>query len=152
MKRLCAVALTLALGGTTLFASQEKTIELSLAQIQANRKVIIKEIVQPAPNQEEAFWQTYWEYRGHIGVLNDKVIALIDRYEESYAAVDDATATEMVEEILSIHARRAELKRQYVKKFEKILIPKQVVRWYQIENKLDAIAMADVAVSIPIDR
>lgn len=152
MKRLCAVALTLVLGGTTLVAAQEKSIELSMAQIQANRKAIINKIVEPAPNQEEAFWQTYWEYRGHIGILNDKVIAMIDRYEESYAAVDDATAKEMVEEILSIHARRAELKREYVKKFKKILIPKQVVRWYQIENKLDAIAMAEVAASIPITR
>ncbi len=151
MRRLYAVALTLVLAATTFVASEEKSIELTMAQIQANRKAIISEIVQPKPDQEEAFWKTYWEYRGHVAQVNDKGIALIDRYQENYGAVEDAMATEMIEEILANYARRAELKRTYVKKIQKILTPTQVVRWYQIEKKLDAMALAEVAASIPFD-
>lgn len=152
MKRICLIGLAFVLGATTLFASQEKSTDLSLAQIQANRKATVNAVVAPAPQQEEAFWQTYWEYRGKIGRLTDRVVKLVEQYEASYAAVDDATALAMVEEILAIQKDRVEIKHQYVKKFQEILIPKQVVRWYQIENKLDAVIMAELAVSIPFDR
>lgn len=152
MKRTCIIGLALALGATTLSASQEKSTDLSLAQIQADRKAIVNEVVAPAPQQEEAFWQTYWEYRGRISRLTDRIVELIEQYEASYAAVDDGTAMAMVDEILAIQTEQVEIKREYVKKFQKILIPKQVVRWYQIENKLDAVLRAEMAVSIPFDR
>ncbi len=152
MKRTCIIGLALALGATTLSASQEKSTDLSLAQIQADRKAIVSAVVAPAPQQEEAFWQTYWEYRGRISRLTDRIVELVEQYEASYAAVDDATALAMVDEILAIQKERVEIKSEYVKKFQKILIPKQVVRWYQIENKLDAVLRAEMAVSIPFDR
>lgn len=152
MKRTCILGLALALGATTLFASQEKSTDLSLAQVQADRKAMVNAVVAPSPQQEEAFWQTYWEYRGKVGRLTDRVVKLVEQYETSYAAVDDATAVAMVEEILSIQKNRVEIKHEYVKKFQEILVPKQVVRWYQIENKLDAVIAAEMAVSIPFDR
>ena len=152
MKRICIIGLALVLGATALYASQEKSTDLSLAQIQADRKAIVSAVVAPAPQQEEAFWQTYWEYRGRISRQTDRIVELVKQYEASYAAVDDATALEMVDEILAIQTERVEIKQEYVRKFQKILIPKQVVRWYQIENKMDAVYRAEMAVSIPFDR
>jgi len=152
MKRLCTFVIALTIGATTFVAAQEKSIELSAAQIQANRKVIIKTVVAPTSDQEAAFWQTYWEYRGHIAQLSDRVIALIKQYEESYEAMDDETAQTMVDEVLAIDTRRANIRREYVKKFQKILTLKQVVRWYQIENRLDAMARVEMAASIPFAR
>jgi len=152
MKRICIIGLALVLGATALYASQEKSTDLSLAQIQADRKAIVSAVVAPAPQQEEAFWQTYWEYRGRISRQTDRIVELVKQYEASYAAVDDAVALAMVEEILAIQSNWVEIKREYVKKFQKILIPKQVVRWYQIENKMDAVYRAEMAVSIPFDR
>ena len=152
MKRICIIGLALVLGATALYASQEKSTDLSLAQIQADRKAIVSAVVAPAPQQEEAFWQTYWEYRGRISRQTDRIVELVKQYEASYAAVDDAVALAMVEEILAIQSNWVEIKQEYVRKFQKILIPKQVVRWYQIENKMDAVYRAEMAVSIPFDR
>jgi len=152
MKRMLIVALIFALGATTLFASEEKSTELSLAQVQADRKAIVTEVVAPSPQQEKVFWQTYWEYRGRISRLTARTVELIEQYAASYAAVDDAKATAMVDEILSIQSDRMKIRQEYVKKFQKILVPKQVFRWYQIENKLDAVIRAEMAASIPFDR
>ena len=131
MKRMVTVVLIFALGATTLLAAEEKSTDLSLAQVQADRKAIVTEVVAPAPQQEEAFWQTYWEYRGRISRLTDRTVELIEQYAASYAAVDDATATAMVDEILSIQNERMKIRQEYVKKFQKILVPKQVFRWYR---------------------
>ena len=151
MKRGILTLIVIGMMTAPLLAGQEKSIGLTLAQIQAQRKNIIEETVAPSPQQSEAFWQTYWEYRGKVGVLNDRLVALIKEYADSYAALNDDQAEKMVKEFLDIDKERAKLKQEYIKIFEKILIPKQVVRWYQSEVKMDAVFLADAALSIPFD-
>ena len=55
----------------------------------------------------------------------------------------------MVNETLDIETKRAKLKEQYLKKFKEILVPKQVLRWYQTERKIDALIRAEMALAIP---
>ena len=151
MKRGILTLIAISLMVTPLFAGQEKSIGLSLAQIQAQRKHIIEQTVAPSPQQSEAFWKNYWEYRGKVGVLNDRLVAVIKEYADSHAALNDDQAEKMVRELLDIDEERAKLKQEYIKIFQKILIPKQVVRWYQSEVKMDAVFRADAALSIPFD-
>lgn len=131
---------------------QAKSTALSLAQVQAQRKAIIEATVAPSPQQAEEFWHTYWLYRGQVSMLTDRLMALIEEYGASSASLTDDRAAAMVNEIMDIQAQRAELRQEYVKKFQKILLPKQVVRWYQTENKLDAVVQADIAAAIPLDE
>ena len=42
------------------------------------------------------------------------------------------------------------MKKGYVKKFKKVLPAKKVARYYQVENKLDAIIDVDLAREIPL--
>ena len=44
------------------------------------------------------------------------------------------------------------LRRKYVKRFMKVLPAKKVLRYYQIENKLDAMIDMDLAAMIPLAR
>ena len=129
-----------------------KSTGLTLAQVQAERRAIIEATVEPSPQQAEDFWQTYWEYRGHVGVLNDRIVAVIEEFTASHAALNDDPAAALVNEVLDIEEKRSKLKQEYVKKFKQILIPKQVVRWYQTETKMDAVIRAEMALAIPIDR
>lgn len=133
-------------------SAQAKSTALSLAQVQAQRRAIIEATVAPSPQQAEEFWHTYWLYRGQVSMLTDRLVALIEEYGASEASLTDDRATAMVQEILDIQAQRAELREEYVKKFQKILLPKQVVRWYQTESKLDAVVQAAIAASIPFDE
>jgi len=152
MKRGILILVAVTLMAAPLVAGGEKSVGLSLAQIQAERKVIIEKTVAPSPQQSKEFWQTYWEYRGKVGVLNDRTVKLIEEFADSYTALNDDQAERMVKESLEIERERAELKQEYIKKFRKILIPKQVVRWYQAEVKMDAVFKADAALGIPLDR
>jgi hypothetical protein len=147
---MCVVLITMLVAPAVV--AQEKSTALTLAQIQAERRAIIEATVAPSPLQAEEFWQTYWEYRGHVGVLTDRTVAVIEEYKESYAALNDDQAARLVNEVLDIEEKRAELKQEYVKKFKQILIPKQVVRWYQTETKMDALMRAEMAITIPFDR
>ena len=105
------------------------------------------------PHQTEVFWQTYWEYRGKVKRLTDRVVKLVKQYEAtSYAAVDDATAVAIVEEILAVEIDRAETCRGYSERLGEILIPKQPLRWVQTEMKMNAAIALEAAAVIPLDR
>ena len=61
-------------------------------------------------------------------------------------------AQEMLKESLKIEGDRTKLKNKYIKKFNKVLPPKTVVRFLQIENKLDAVINYELAAAIPLVR
>ncbi len=57
----------------------------------------------------------------------------------------------MLKEAAKIEVERVEARQKIVKKLRKILIPKQIVRFLQIENKMDAIMNLDRAINIPFN-
>jgi hypothetical protein len=56
----------------------------------------------------------------------------------------------LVEEYLTIEADRVKVKRAYIDEFAKALPGRKVARFYQIENKLDAVIRYDLAATIPV--
>lgn len=130
----------------------EPSTELSRAVIQAERKNIVEAVVQPSPQQAEEFWQTYWEYRGQMSKLADERVTMIEVFAEAGASLTDQQAEEMIAKALDLEKRAADIKAKYSKKMRDILVPKQVVRWMQIENKMDAVINYEIARAIPLDR
>jgi len=129
----------------------EKSIGLTLAQIEAERKAIITETVAPTEQQTEEFWQTYWQYRGGVKMLTDRVLEVVEEFAAADGALSGNRSAALVLEVMDIEKRRADLKQTYLKKFQKILEPRQVVRWYQTERKMDSVIRAEMAASIPFN-
>ena len=129
----------------------EKSIGLTLAQIEAERKAIITETVAPTEQQAEEFWQTYWQYRGGVKMLTDRVLEVVEEFAAAEGAMSGNRSAALVLEVMDIEKRRANLKQTYLKKFQKILDPRQVVRWYQTERKMDSVIRAEMAASIPFN-
>lgn len=133
-------------------AADEPSTDLSRAVIQADRKNIVEAVVQPSPQQSEEFWQTYWEYRGQMSKVGDELVAMIETFSDAEASLTDQQAEEMIDKRLDLEKRTAEIRAKYTKKMRDVLIPKQVVRWLQIESKMDAVINYEIAKAIPLDR
>ncbi len=56
----------------------------------------------------------------------------------------------MLDESLKIKEAELELRRKYVEEFKKVIPPKKVVRFFQVDNKFDAIVNYNLAGSIPL--
>ena len=150
MRKLVLVITLAALAATPVLAQQEPSMELTRAVIQAERRAIVEAAVKPAPEQAEKFWKIYWEYRGQVSALGDRMVALIEEYATSEASLTDRQAERMVAESLAIQREAAELKERYSRKLKDVLQPKQIVRWVQVENKMDAVINYEISVSIPL--
>jgi hypothetical protein len=131
--------------------SAEKSLGLTLAQIEAERKAIITEMVAPTEQQAELFWETYWQYRGGRKMLTDRIVEVLEEFAAAEGALTGNRSAALVLEVMDIEKRRAALKQDYVKKFKDVLTPAQVVRWYQTERKMDAVIRAEMALTIPFN-
>ena len=150
MKRSLIVGIVAGLLVAPLYAA-EKSVGLTLAQIEAERKAIVEEVVAPTEAQAEAFWRNYWQYRGGVKLLTDRTLEVIEEFNATGWSMSGNRSATLVIEVMDIEKRRTALKQTHLKEFQKILNPKQVVRWYQAERKMDAVIRADLALSIPFN-
>ena len=56
----------------------------------------------------------------------------------------------MVKRYLAVDRDRNELRRRYLESFYEVLPAKKVMRFYQIEHKMDAVLRYQLAATIPV--
>ena len=150
MKKAMLLGIAVALLAAPLLAA-EKSLGLTLAQIESDRKNIIEEVVAPSADQSEAFWRNYWQYRGGVKLLTDRTLEVLEEFNATGWSMSGDRSAALVIEVMDIEKRRVALKQTHVQEFQKILNSNQVVRWYQAERKMDAVIRADLALAIPFN-
>ena len=127
-------------------------IALSRSAIQTDRQNIVNQYMDLTEQESKDFWPLYREYRAKVSKLDDQVVELIINYGESYnnQSVSDEQAAQMLADYLKLEEEELKLQKDYVKKFSVILPAKKVTRYFQLENKLDAIVEFDLAGNIPL--
>jgi len=122
------------------------------AVIQSGRTEIVTKTISMTPEEREAFAPIYLDYWAEMNVLSNRFYDLIYEFAQNYEDLSDEKALEIVDEYMTIDKERAGIRRKYVKKFKKVLEPKNVLRFFQVENKLDAMIIAELAAEIPLAK
>jgi Spy/CpxP family protein refolding chaperone len=156
MRKLSAVVLVafLAIAVTgTLAAQTQSDLEAQRAQIQSDRNAVVATELPLTTEQAAAFWPLYKQYRADMQKVGDRMVKLITDYANSYnTTLTDEQASALLKEFLAIQGETLKIKEQYSSRFGAILPPKSVLRFYQIENKLDAFLMKNVVAQIPLAK
>jgi hypothetical protein len=132
--------------------AQSGEIALTRQVVQTERQALVTAAMELSEQEGAAFWPLYREYRGAMAKVGDRSQALIVDYAAKYATLTDADAQVMLDEMLAIDTEALKVRKDYVKRFGKILPAKRVARFFQIENKMDAVIKADLAETIPLVR
>lgn len=142
---------------TTVFAQGsydefKDEIELTRAIAELGREVIIERNMQLSGEESNKFWPVYDDYRAAIDKVNNRRVKLITDYADSYVSgsLTDDKALGLLNEFLSIERTRLKVKKRYVPRFKKALPPKKVVRFFQVDNKLDTLVNVELAAEIPL--
>lgn len=135
---------------TTRGTASEATADVLLSTLRANRKAFVAVNLQLTDEQAKAFWPLYDEYAQQIGAIGDRVATLVADYEKSFKDLSDEKALQLITGYLDAEAERAKLRRSYVDQFAKILPGRTVARFFQLENKIDAVLRYELAKSIPV--
>ena len=133
-----------------LFSQTIDPVELTRSVIQKKRKAIVAKNMILSGAEAQSFWPMYSEYRAGMATLVDRTLALIDKYAANHETLSDDLAMDLLKEYMKIEGGRLRLKNKYVNEFRRILPAKKVVRFFQVDNKLDAIVAYDLAGSVPL--
>jgi hypothetical protein len=118
--------------------------------IRANKKALVAANLTLTDSEATSFWPLYDRYEGEIKAVNDRLVKLIQDYTTNYKSLTDDHAKELAAEYLAVEEDRAKVRRTYFADFTKVLPGKKAARFYQIENKMDAIVRYDLASEIPV--
>ena len=146
------LGLTLALGAMPAI-SQEKpadNMQIVLEKIRADKKLLVAENMQLTEAEAKAFWPVYDQYQDELFLLRARTAKLIKDYTEAYDKMTNDTAKKLLDELMNIEALGPKLRQAYLPKFRKVLPETKVVRYYQIESKINAVLMYELASKIPL--
>ncbi|HSR13577.1 MAG TPA: hypothetical protein VLS90_19170 [Thermodesulfobacteriota bacterium] len=121
-----------------------------LEKIRADKKLLVSMNMQLTDAEAKAFWPVYSRYQDELFILRARTANLIMEYAKAYENMNNETAKKLLEENLAIETQGAQLRQNYLAEFRKILPDIKVARYYQIENKINAVLMYELARNIPL--
>jgi cyanate lyase len=145
-----AVLVLAAAASPALAQGVQESLELSREVIDQQKRVIVAGSLPLSDEEADAFWPLFDEFQKELKKLDARSDRLIASYTAELPTLTDDRARSMLDEALSIDEDRAKLKRQWVKRMAKALPPRSLVRYFQLENKFEAVVTADLARQIPL--
>ena len=139
--------------GSSLYAQEmnkDEKVDVTRSIIQSERESIISSTMKLSEEEREKFWPLYHDYRTEIKKVNERSVKLITEYLEHYGNHSDEKARAMMNEFLEIKKADLDLKMAYVKKFSDALPPTTTLKFFQLENRLDAVVTNQLINQIPL--
>jgi hypothetical protein len=157
IRLLLAAAVILVLSAGALRAAQPPTVQAAEANldvlvhaIQSNRKALVAVNLKLTDDEAAKFWPVYDRYQKEINAIGDRLVGVIQDYTANFSDLSNEKAMKLVDDYLAVEADRVKVKRAYVDEFAKALPGRKVTRFYQIENKMDAVIRYNLAATIPV--
>jgi hypothetical protein len=130
--------------------TEQDLVELLRTQIKADRQAVVAENMNLSEALSEKFWPVYKEYTSRRDSLADRRVAILSDFRDNRMGMTAQQARQILTDALELEADIVSLKRQYVREFQKVLGPRAALRFFQIENKLDAIINFELASVVPL--
>ena len=150
MKKSLFVISALILSLTIQAQTGNDYLELTRDVLKVEKKVAIADAMQLADEESQPFWNLYNEYEGKLYEVENKRIAIIKDFAENYEILGDVKADELWISYMKYNKELLKLKTAYYAKFKKIIPAGKAARFMQIENKIETMINAQLALEIPL--
>jgi len=136
-----------------LASAQERpadNMQFVVEKIRADKKLFIAENMKLTDTEAKAFWPVYNQYQDELFLLRARLVKLINDYAEAYDKMTNDTAKRLLDELMTIESLGLKLRQAYLPKFRDVLPDVKAVRYFQIENKIHAALVYELAAQIPL--
>jgi hypothetical protein len=151
--------LTLAAAITILVVSpavsqdkQADEMQILREKVKADKKLLVAANMGLTESEAKGFWPVYEAYQKDLTAINQRIAGLFESYAADYRAntLTDEKAKKLTAELVAIGQAEGGLQASYFPKLSKVLPPKKVARYLQIENKIRAAVKYELAANIPL--
>ena len=132
-------------------AQQERDVmEVMRSQIATQRQALVAENLQLSQEESDKFWPVYRDFQYDRAPLIDRRLSNIKSFRDNYETMTDEQAREIIDSVVQYEEDMLKLQKKYIREFRKVLPERKVMRYLQIERKLDAVIDFDIARVIPL--
>ncbi len=125
-------------------------LRITRGLIAAERQSIVGANLNLTAEEAQRFWPLYLEYRGEMMKYGDRSLELLEAFARTADAMDDLTADGMLQEWLSLRKQEWAAKEKWRARFTKAIPASKVLRFYQIENKIDTAILSELTEGLPL--
>ena len=147
---LAALAVSLVCARAEAAENTIDAIELLRSTHKADRQAILTETLQLTESESAAFWPLYESYRADMEKLGDGLVKLVLEYADAYPNVSDERARQLLKDYTTLEGKQVSTRTRYLKRAAKSLPAAKVLRWAQLENRMDMALRLQLAGSIPL--
>jgi Spy/CpxP family protein refolding chaperone len=144
-----AMLVGLAAGAATAQTVKE-TLDVTRQAVESQRRVLVSGALPLTDAEADAFWPLYDAYEKERRPLDERANKLVAEFLAGASSLTDSQAKAMVEEALGIEEGKLRVRRGYLGRMLKAIPSRKVARFFQIDNKLDAVVRADISKQIPL--
>ncbi len=149
--RALAVAVLLGLAAVASTAQTVKeTLDINRQAVETQRRVLVSGALPLTDAEARGFWPLYDDYEKQRRPIDERANRLVADFVASAASLSDAQAKAMLAEALAVDEGRLKVRRDFMERMGKVIPPRKLVRFFQIENKLDSVVRADISKQIPL--
>ena len=151
-----AIAVVLLLAAAPAFAQQGADIGAKIRETQAlvakEFRQILREEMMFTEAESKEFWPLYERYSAEKRAISEPYFAGLIEYVDRYYNGDltDEHADRLMDTYFEVQQAILRKREEYVKKFGKVMSSVKVMRFFQLENKVQAEVNAALAVTIPL--
>ena len=131
-------------------AAEKADLQTLFDALRVNRKAMVAVNLELTDDEAARFWPIYDRYQKEMSALGDRLAALVGDYSKNFRDMSNEKALELVDDYLSIEAERVQVRRAYVDEFARSIPGVKLARFYQLENKMDAVIRYEMAATIPV--
>ena len=127
-------------------------VQMLLDKIQTDKRAVILSEMELDDSQLAAFTPIYDEYQVERRAIQERGVDLINAYAANYDTMTDEAAGKLLKDWLKLRENELALVKKYSKKFDKVLPTTDVLRFVQLENKLNTILSLPGIRAIPLAK
>lgn len=138
------------LGLNRLALAQTSQKQLDIAAARAQRKATVGANMNLTPDEASKFWPVYDAYEAQMDRIEDRHVKELKEFAAKYQNYTDADAKKKLDEVMAIQQARLDVQRDFIPKFLAVVSQIKVTRFYQIDNKIQALIQCDIAQLVPL--
>lgn len=120
--------------------------------LRANRRALVEANLDLTDAEAQAFWPIYVRYQKDVVATRQSLFQVVEEETLQAVKLTDAKALGLVQRYLAAEAARVQVRSAYLKEISQVLPGLKVARFFQIENKLDALIDYGMAVRVPLAK
>ena len=151
-----AIAVVLLLAAVPAAAQDAADVGAKIRETQAliasEFRQILREEMLLTDEESRAFWPLYERYSAERRVINEPYLAGLIEYVDRYYNGDlsDEHANRLMNTYFEVQQAILKKRQDYMKRFGEVMSGIKVMRFFQLENKVQAEVNAALAVTIPL--